>query len=267
VHGPAEDAAISEQALPDFGLSDAKQRLAKICELQDRARGLALELQEPKRAKRLPAHRERVREQRARELAELLELQVREIGRLLDDLLEAGRPSSGAELPASGSGAPRSEAKRVLIVDGNRDGAESLALLLRLCGHEVHTLGEGAAALAAVSALEPDFIVMDIGPPDLDGCTLARALRARGCTARLAAITGYGQPEDLKRAREAGFDHYFVKPIDPLELERLLAEGPGSGTDGPFRSAGACSARERPVSSPLDAARLPSRASHRTHLV
>jgi signal transduction histidine kinase/CheY-like chemotaxis protein len=117
----------------------------------------------------------------------------------------------------------RREAKRVMVVDDNRDAADSLALLLGLGGHQVRAVGDGRAAIEAAQAFAPDLIVMDIGLPGLDGYATARRLRESGCRARLAAVTGYGRPEDRRRAEEAGFDHFYVKPIDPQVLERLIA--------------------------------------------
>lgn len=116
--------------------------------------------------------------------------------------------------------------KRVLIVDDNRDSADPLALLLTLCGHEVRSLCDGAAAIDSARAFSPDLIVMDLGLPGLDGYAAARRLRQDGCAARLTAITGYGRPEDRRRAEDAGFDDFLIKPIDPRDLERLLREPP-----------------------------------------
>jgi DNA-binding response OmpR family regulator len=112
----------------------------------------------------------------------------------------------------------------VLILDDNRDSADSLALLLMLCGHEVRSLDDGSAAIEIAQAFSPDLVVMDLGLARFDGYAAARCLREAGCAARLAAITGYGRPEDRRRAQIAGFDDFFVKPIDPRELEGLLRE-------------------------------------------
>lgn len=117
---------------------------------------------------------------------------------------------------------PESSRKRVLIVDDNRDAADSLALLLDLFGHEVRAIGDGGESIEVAREFSPDLILMDIGLPGLDGYMAARELRARGYTARLAAVTGYSRPEDRQRAAEAGFDDFLVKPVDPQELEKLL---------------------------------------------
>jgi PAS domain S-box-containing protein len=116
--------------------------------------------------------------------------------------------------------------KRILIVDDNRDASESLATLLRLSGHDVFVEVEAQAVAQRVESLRPDLALLDIGLPGMDGYEIARRLRAGGFTTPLAALTGYGSPEDRERARQAGFDHHFVKPIDPLALERLLATLP-----------------------------------------
>lgn len=110
-------------------------------------------------------------------------------------------------------------ARRVLIVDDNRDAAESLALLLQCHGHEVQVAYTGEEALATAAGFRADLVLLDIGLPVMNGYEVARRLRAAGTGARLVALTGYGQPEDLTRAREAGFDAHMVKPV---ELEQVL---------------------------------------------
>jgi signal transduction histidine kinase/CheY-like chemotaxis protein len=120
--------------------------------------------------------------------------------------------------------------RRVLVVDDNMDAAESTAAFLRLEGHEVKTVGDGASALASFKVFDPHVIVLDIGLPGLDGFEVARRLRARGDTshALLIAVTGYGQREDRQRASEAGFDYYFVKPTDPREIHGAIERGRSS---------------------------------------
>jgi PAS domain S-box-containing protein len=116
---------------------------------------------------------------------------------------------------------------RILIVEDNRDAADSLRLLLELRGHEVQVAFTGPEGVQAATAWEPDVILCDIGLPGLDGYGVARQLRRHPATAgvRLLALTGYGREEDKRRTREAGFDHHLVKPADPEELLRLLASG------------------------------------------
>ncbi|MCW5659718.1 MAG: PAS domain S-box protein [Burkholderiaceae bacterium] len=114
--------------------------------------------------------------------------------------------------------------KTVLIVDDNRDAADSLAMLLRIEGHDVHVAADGADALAQARRLQPHVAVLDIGLPKMDGYELARRLRRlpgpHGL--RLIAVTGYGQNDDLRASTEAGFEQHLVKPIDPAELSRII---------------------------------------------
>jgi PAS domain S-box-containing protein len=114
--------------------------------------------------------------------------------------------------------------RRVLVADDNVDGAESLALLLRVEGHEVNVVHDGAAALAAVERLRPEVALLDIGMPGLSGYEVARRVRqsAIGRAVMLIAITGWGQDSDKARALAAGFDHHFTKPIEPERITALL---------------------------------------------
>ena len=113
---------------------------------------------------------------------------------------------------------------RILVVDDNEDGAETLATLLGLYGHEVRIAHDGAAALAAADAYRPDVILLDIGLPGMDGYEVARRLRDRNefRATRLIALTGWGQDTDRERSRSAGFDLHLVKPVDPGKLRELL---------------------------------------------
>jgi signal transduction histidine kinase len=115
---------------------------------------------------------------------------------------------------------------RVLVVEDNLDAAESLATLLRLWGHEVRVVHDGLDALDAARAYQPEVVLLDIGLPGLDGYQVAERLRSEvGLDhALLVAMTGYGQPEDRRRSREAGIQHHFVKPVEPFVLRNLLAE-------------------------------------------
>lgn len=124
---------------------------------------------------------------------------------------------SGAQ-PTGGVG------RRVLVVDDNRDIAESLALLLELEGHQTRVAYDGRYALEIADAFEPEVVVLDIGMPHLNGHETASELRKRTWAANtvFVAVTGWGQPDDRRRSLDAGFHHHFVKPVDPAELRALL---------------------------------------------
>jgi two-component system CheB/CheR fusion protein len=115
-------------------------------------------------------------------------------------------------------------ARRVLVVEDNRDVAESLRMLLRMLGHETRVAYTGPEGVRAAREWHPEVVLCDIGLPDLDGYGVARALRQDPDTARvrLIAVTGYGSDEARRRSREAGFEHHLVKPADPGDLQRLL---------------------------------------------
>ena len=134
------------------------------------------------------------------------------------------RPAEAPPAPAADreSGAP--PRLRVVVADDNKDSAESLAGLLRLDGHEVHTAYTGEAAVEAVRRHRPEVAVLDLGMPGVSGYEVARRLRALPeCPAVLLALSGYGREEDRRLAHAAGFDHHFVKPIDLASMRRLLA--------------------------------------------
>ena len=115
--------------------------------------------------------------------------------------------------------------RRILVVDDNRDSADSMLLLLRALGHEVRACYHGEDALVLAPRFRPDLVLLDIGLPGIDGYEVARRLREtrEGTALVLAAMSGFGREADRRRAREAGFDHHLVKPVDPDALETLLA--------------------------------------------
>ena len=117
---------------------------------------------------------------------------------------------------------------RILIADDNRDAADSLAVMLRVVGHDVRTAYDGQQALDMVEAFRPALALLDIGMPRMNGYDTARNIRGKpyGNDMVLVALTGWGQPEDKQRSQLAGFDHHLVKPVDPSLLERLLAAPP-----------------------------------------
>ncbi len=116
--------------------------------------------------------------------------------------------------------------RRILVVDDNRDAAESLATLLQLNGHETRTVYDGVAAVEAAARFEPDVVLLDIGLPRLDGYEAGRRIRAQHRDKRLTlvALTGRGLGEDRRRSDEAGFDAHMVKPVEPDALMRMLSE-------------------------------------------
>jgi len=116
-------------------------------------------------------------------------------------------------------------AQRILVVDDNEDAANTLAMILKMEGHEVDTAYSGTEALARLTEFEPAVVLLDIGLPGIDGFETARLIRARtrGRKVRLVAITGYGQEADRARTRDAGFTHHLVKPVDFADLKRVLA--------------------------------------------
>jgi CheY-like chemotaxis protein len=116
------------------------------------------------------------------------------------------------------------EARRVLIVEDNPDSRAILKMLLEVWGHEVEAAEDGREGVAKALAWRPEVAVVDIGLPYLDGHQVAAQVRsALGKDVRLIALTAYAQPEDRRRALDAGFDFFLAKPADPDELGRLVA--------------------------------------------
>ncbi|WP_411280966.1 PAS domain S-box protein [Gemmatimonas sp.] len=115
---------------------------------------------------------------------------------------------------------------RILIVDDNRDSANSLSMMLRLVGNDTRTAYDGQAGVALAGAFRPDVILLDIGLPKVNGYEVCRSIREQswGKGVLLIAVTGWGQDEDIRRAREAGFDRHMVKPANIQSLTTILAE-------------------------------------------
>jgi len=112
---------------------------------------------------------------------------------------------------------------RVLVVDDNEDAADSLATLLGVMGYEVRTAYDGPEAITAADEFQPAVALLDIGLPQLSGYDIARHVRQRrGNEVLLVAITGWGQEGDKLKAREAGFDHHFTKPVDYAALLEVV---------------------------------------------
>jgi PAS domain S-box-containing protein len=112
--------------------------------------------------------------------------------------------------------------RRVLVADDNRDAANSLAMLLRMEGHEVEVVHDGISAIEGIRAHRPDVAILDIGMPGMDGYEVARLAREAFPDLTLVAVTGWGQKNDIERAMASGFDHHFTKPIEPSSLTALL---------------------------------------------
>ncbi|MEX2205477.1 MAG: response regulator [Myxococcota bacterium] len=113
----------------------------------------------------------------------------------------------------------------LLVVDDNRDAADSLSILPRLRGHRSSVARDGGSAVERALSESPDVVLLDLGLPGVDGFEVCRILRERSLTrARIIAITGYARDEDRRRSLEAGFDGHLVKPVDPEALLALLAE-------------------------------------------
>ena len=129
------------------------------------------------------------------------------------------------QTPESTGSEPITTAQRILVVDDNMDSAESLTVLLDLTGNETRRAYDGLEALIAAETFRPDVILLDIGLPELNGYDVARRIREQpwGQNMILVALTGWGQEEDRRRSREAGFNHHLTKPVDPIALKKLLA--------------------------------------------
>jgi PAS domain S-box-containing protein len=113
---------------------------------------------------------------------------------------------------------------RLLVIEDNLDGAETLKEILEMGGHEVAVAHEGQAGIATAHSFKPDVVLCDIGLPGFDGYEVARQIRADpSISPTLIALTGYTRPEDQRRAFKAGFDHHLGKPVQILDLERVLA--------------------------------------------
>lgn len=123
------------------------------------------------------------------------------------------------------------QSRRILVVDDNRDSASSLAMLLTISGHKSHTAFDGQEAVEAAETIKPDVILMDIGLPKLNGYEAAKKIRETswGKKMVLVALTGWGQEEDRRKSKEAGFDAHLVKPVDFGTLTQLLGDLPPPG--------------------------------------
>jgi CheY-like chemotaxis protein len=133
--------------------------------------------------------------------------------------------SCATDPPTAAAEPSRAPRRRILVVDDNRDAAESLAEMLEIMGHEVRAAHDGEAAGVAAAEFRPDVVLMDLGMPKVDGYEAARRIRAEpwGNEPLLVALTGWGADEDRRRTHEAGFDRHLVKPVALDALTELLA--------------------------------------------
>jgi len=133
----------------------------------------------------------------------------------------------GSTRGATTSSPPTMTPLHILVVEDNSDIRDTLRDLLVMCGHQVDVAEDGERGLEMILEREPQVALIDIGLPGLDGYRVARALKDRlknGRKTRLIALTGYGQPDDRRRALDAGFDAHLVKPVDLEHLSQVLRE-------------------------------------------
>jgi signal transduction histidine kinase/CheY-like chemotaxis protein len=183
--------------------------------------------------------------------------------------VRAEAPKAAPDTTAGRKGQSRAPARRVLVVDDNVSSAQSLAMVLKLDGHEVQVTHDGGGALEAVRWFRPEIVLMDIGLPGMDGYEVARRLRQdaelSAGIALLVAITGYAEDEARRRSREAGFDHHLVKPVDPDGVLSLLASsewGDAARESDPF--APASPRPDDALPAPTDSEHEPVRLSNST---
>ena len=124
---------------------------------------------------------------------------------------------------------PKSGKRRILIVDDNRDAADTMAVMLETMGHETRTVYDGRGGLKLAADYRPDVVLLDIGLPEINGYEVARQIREQpwGKEIVLIALTGWGKEEDKRRAADAGFDYHLTKPADVGRLETLIAQDAG----------------------------------------
>ena len=134
-------------------------------------------------------------------------------------------PDAAAAAGPEEASQPSGPARRILVVDDHQDSTDSLALFLRLRGHEVHTAHDGPSALDEIERYRPDVVFLDLGLPGMSGYDVARRVRMMSDpgSLRLVAVTGYGTDADRQKTRDAGFDVHLAKPVDPRAVDALLA--------------------------------------------
>ena len=136
-------------------------------------------------------------------------------------VIEASKPQESGGV----DGQPVKSSHHILVVDDNRDGADSLAMMLRIMGNDTRTAYDGQEGVDVAGEFRPDVVLLDIGLPKLNGYDVARRIRKQpwGKGVVLIALTGWGQDDDRRRSHEAGFDHHMVKPLDPEALMKMIA--------------------------------------------
>lgn len=175
---------------------------------------------------------------RSLQALQLMERQLTRLARMVDDLVSGGIDNTGKwsigsqpEATAVAANEPEkaapasSDLPRILIVDDNRDAAESLSLLLQMLGASVFVADDGPSALRAVGSFRPGVVMLDLGMPGMDGFEVASRIRERADwnSITLIALTGWGQESDRKFIEAAGFAHHVVKPAEIGALQALLA--------------------------------------------
>ena len=148
------------------------------------------------------------------------------------ELVGSGKGRPGASRAPGPGPLPGARARRIVLADDQKDGADSLAELLRLKGHDVFVAYDGEQAVDLAETVRPDVMLLDLGMPRLTGCEAAERVRRQPWGARILiiAITGWGQADMRRKARESGFDHHLVKPIELSVLQALLT-APASGAE------------------------------------
>jgi CheY-like chemotaxis protein len=144
---------------------------------------------------------------------------------VMSSLRPSSRPGDAARQQ------PEPARRRILIAEDIPDAAEMLRTMLDLMGHEVRVASDGVQAVALAKEFDPEIALLDIGMPRMDGYQAAREIRqAMGGRVLLVAVTGWGQEEDQRRSREAGFDHHLTKPAEPSVLEHLISSAASRAT-------------------------------------
>ena len=149
--------------------------------------------------------------------------------------LAATQPEAEAAPPVDQGTPLPSAGLRILVADDNRDAAETLGVLLEIMGHEVRRVHDGQAAVDEAAVFDPQLVLLDIGMPKLNGYETCRLIRdqAGGAGRTLVAITGWGQPQDVQKATDAGFDRHMVKPMEVNALLQLIAAASGTEKSRP----------------------------------